>query len=230
MHSTSHPGLPSQDVRKSFANSETPGNRGIAHLLELYPNTPIFKNTPTEEQQNIEDGQKFKVDGASLMAVFSPGHTQDHMSFVLEEEDAMFTGDNVLGHGTAVYEDLRTYLASLESMKGNFTGRAYPGHGAVINNGPSKIAEYIRHRQERVDQVIQVLKSSKSSPGVEANGEPDEWSSMEIVKVIYKDVPENLHLPAHGGIMQILRKLEDENKVVEDLKSEKWRLKERAAL
>jgi hypothetical protein len=53
---------------------------------------------------------------------------------------------------------------------------------------------------------------------------------MEIVKVIYKDVPENLHLPANGGIMQILRRLEGEEKVVEDANSGRWSLKNRATL
>lgn len=204
---------------------------GIKHLLELSPDAIIYKNEPSDGQQDIQDGQSFQVDGASLRAVFSPGHTQDHMSLVLEEEDAMFTGDNVLGHGTAVFEDLLTYLQSLEKMRGQFWGRAYPGHGAVIEDGPSKILEYIRHRQQRENQVIQVLKSSKASGGAEVNvNEVDDWTSMEIVKIIYKDVPESLHIPANGGIVQILHKLEEEEKVVEDSKTGTWRLRNRAAL
>jgi glyoxylase-like metal-dependent hydrolase (beta-lactamase superfamily II) len=204
---------------------------GIKHLLKFSPSTIVYKNQPSDGQHDIEDGQKFQVDGASLRAVFSPGHTQDHMSLVLEEEDAMFTGDNVLGHGTAVFEDLLTYLQSLEKMRGCFRGRAYPGHGAVIEDGPSKLLEYIRHRQLRENQVIQVLKSSKTSPGVEADvNKVDDWTSMEIVKIIYKDVPENLHIPANGGIVQILQKLAEEEKAAEDSKTGRWRLRNRAAL
>ncbi|KAH8791649.1 metallo-beta-lactamase superfamily protein [Hyaloscypha finlandica] len=204
---------------------------GIKHLLEHSPDAIIYKHQPSDGQQDIQDGQRFQVDGASLRAVFSPGHTQDHMSLVLEEEDALFSGDNVLGTGTAVFEDLLTYLQSLEKMRGRFRGRAYPGHGAVIEDGPSKILEYIRHRQLRENQVIQVLKSSKSEPEVEANvNEADDWTSMEIVKIIYKDVPENLHIAANGGIIQILLKLEEEEKVVEDAKTGRWRLRNRAAL
>lgn len=204
---------------------------GVKHLQEFSPDTVIYKNQPNDGWVDIEDGQKFSVDGASLRAVFSPGHANDHMALVLEEEDAMFTGDNILGHGTAVFEDLLTYLKSLEKMRGTFRGRAYPGHGAVIEDGPSKILGYISHRQQREDQVIQVLKSSRSSPGTDAQGtEHDEWTSMEIVKIIYKDVPENLHLPANGGILQILRKLKEEEKVTSDEGAEKWRIRNRAAL
>jgi ribonuclease/clavin/mitogillin len=141
------------------------------------------------------------------------------MALILEEEDAMFTGDNVLGHGTAVFEDLTSYLTSLERMRSLFGGRAYPGHGAVIEDGKAKISDYIRHRQLREDQVVQVLKS---------RGDGEGWSSMEIVKVIYRDVPETLHLPAHGGIMQVLGKLDGEEKIEEV--DGKWRVKGRSAL
>jgi ribonuclease/clavin/mitogillin len=204
---------------------------GQKQLLELSPNTIIYKNSPSEGQLEITDGQTFHADGASLSAVFCPGHAQDHMAFVLEEEDAMFTGDNVLGHGTAVFEDLATYLNSLDQMRRKFLKRAYPGHGPVIEDGPSKILEYISHRKQREEQVIQVLKSSRSPPEVDAHGsEPDEWTSMEIVKIIYRDVPENLHLPANGGVIQILRKLEEEDRVAENPSTERWRVKDRAAL
>src|SRR5271155_4117736 len=85
------------------------------------------------------------------------------MALILEEEDAIFTGDNVLGQGTAVFEDLATYLNSLEKMKGMFSGRAYPGHGPVIDDGRAKIVEYIQHRQQREQQVIEVLSSPRPS-------------------------------------------------------------------
>ncbi|QSZ31336.1 hypothetical protein DSL72_000899 [Monilinia vaccinii-corymbosi] len=204
--------------------------KGVSHLLEYSPQTIIHKNRPDEVQTEIEDGQTFKVEGATLRAIHSPGHTQDHMALILEEEDAMFTGDNVLGHGTPVFEDLTTYLRSLEKMKGAFNGKAYPGHGAVIEDGPGKIREYIGHRKERESQVIQVLKSAKNKPGVAitSDEEADEWTSMEIVKIIYKDVPENLHVPANGGIIQILHKLQAGGKVVKE--QDRWKLKARAGL
>lgn len=203
--------------------------KGVSHLLEYSPKTTIYKNRPDEGQTNIEDDQRFSTKGATLRAIHSPGHAQDHMALILEEEDAMFTGDNVLGHGTAVFEDLATYLNSLEKIQGLFSGKAYPGHGAVIEDGPSKIGEYLRHRKERESQVIQVLNSAKNKPGVAISSyEADKWTSMEIVKIIYKDVPENLHVRANGGIVQILHKLQAEAKVVKE--QDRWKLNAQAAL
>jgi len=199
---------------------------GVPGLLEISPGTKIYKNQPNDGQLGINHGQKFAVEGATLRAYHCPGHTSDHMALVLEEEDAMFTGDNVLGHGTAVFEDLATYLSSLDGMQHQFSGRAYPGHGAVIEDGKGKIAEYIEHRRQRERQIIQVL---EQVPDSKEEG-PAEWSSMEIVKVVYKDVPENLHLPAESGLLQVLRKLERDGLVGLNPSSNRWWMKPGASL
>lgn len=198
---------------------------GIQHLLEISPSTKVYKNQPEEGQVEITDGQKFEVEGATLTAVHSPGHTVDHMVLLLREEDAMFTGDNVLGLGTAVFEDLSEYLSSLEKMKGLFSGRAYPGHGPPLADGPAKITEYIRHRRQREDQVVQTLRSKRAE--VEAS-ESNTWTPMELVKIIYSDVPETLHPAAAGGVTQILHKLQDEGKV--STEGGRWRLSSRSPL
>ncbi|KKZ67403.1 hypothetical protein EMCG_06931 [[Emmonsia] crescens] len=195
--------------------------RGVPDLLKICPDVEIHKNQPDADRQlNIEDGQLFKVEGATLRAYSTPGHTQDHMVFVLDEEDAMFTGDNVLGHGTSVFEDLEVYLSTLEKMQYCFSGRAYPGHGAVIKDGNAKIAEYIQHRQQREDEVLQVLtyglllSEIYGPPPPVKREELRSWTSMELVKVIYHDIPPNLHVPASHGVLQVLKKLEGKRKVV----------------
>ena len=174
---------------------------GVRDALQLQGCTDakVFKSqigteqekAPPTTQQNIENGQIFKTEGATLRAFHCPGHTVDHMALILEEEDAMFTGDNVLGHGTAVFEDLAAYMDSLERMQQQCSGRAYPGHGAVIEDGKAKIREYISHRREREEQVLGVMRGEPPRDG-------EGWKSMSMVKVIYKDYPEDLHGPGGG--------------------------------
>lgn len=195
---------------------------GIKDLLAFSADTKVFKNQPEDGQLEIADGQEFSVDGATLTAVHTPGHTVDHMVFVFEEEKTMFTADNVLGQGTAVFEDLSAYLASLDKMKGLFGGRAYPGHGPVIDDGPAKIREYISHRQQREDQITQTLRSVNDATGTAS------WEPMELVTLIYQDVPETLHLPARGGVVQVLYKLEKEGRASQQ--GGRWALSDRSAL
>jgi ribonuclease/clavin/mitogillin len=143
------------------------------------------------------------------------------MALILKEEDAMFTGDNVLGHGTAVFEDLPTYLQSLSAMSKEVNGRGYPGHGPVIDDCKAKIGEYIKHRETREKEVVEIL-----GRGAEGEG----LGSMELVRIIYQDVPENLHFAASRGVVQILEKLTGEGKVHFDEDANTWMLNRKAVL
>lgn len=67
---------------------------GLPDLLKLCPQAQVFKHQPDSDQADIHEGQVFSVDGATLTAFHTPGHTVDHMVFLLEEENAMFTGDS----------------------------------------------------------------------------------------------------------------------------------------
>lgn len=194
---------------------------GVKDILNFSPTPTIYKNHPGTGQINITDGQKFTVEGATLRAFHSPGHTTDHMALILEEEDAMFTGDNVLGHGTAVFEDLPTYIDTLEKMFLQVGGKGYPGHGAPIEDCKAKIREYINHRAMREKEVIEVLGRSDEGTGL---------TVMELVKIIYQDIPESLHLPASKGVLQILEKLEGEGKVHRNEETDTWILNRKAAL
>lgn len=182
---------------------------GIDDIRKLATQAEIFKCQPEGGQTAIEDGQIFKTEGATLRAFHSPGHTVDHMALILDEENAMFTGDNVLGHGTAVFEDLASYMDSLSRMQKQFSGRAYPGHGAVIDDGPAKISEYIAHRKKREQEAMEILRTPREDGS-------SSWHSMDMVKVIYKDYPEALHKPAEGSLLHVLNKLKAEGTVVDN--------------
>lgn len=210
---------------------------GVDDVMELYSSggpfeslahkPDVFKNTPGPGQRPLEDGDVFSVDGATLTAIHAPGHTSDHIVLRLAEEDALLTADAVLGHGTAVFEDLAKYLTTLQRMRSVFNGRAYPGHGALIEDGPAKIAEYIEHRKQREDQV---LKSLMSGGDPSANGgEPQVRTALDLVEMIYTETPKELHLAAMRGVVQILQKLEGEGRV-QRRGDDSWQLRTRSTL
>ncbi|KAI8394231.1 beta-lactamase-like protein [Radiomyces spectabilis] len=169
--------------------------------------------------QPMHHGQIFTADGVTLRVVYTPGHTKDHCTFWLEEEQSLFTADCVLGHGSAVFEDLSSYMDGLQQLRQLQPKKLYPGHGPVIENGVAKIDEYIQHRQYREQQVIHLMKTNRDR----------NWTVMDIVEELYKDYPPSLHLPAAGGIVLHLRKLQKDGLVrtacdvqMEDMRTKVW--------
>ena len=81
----------------------------------------------------IKDGQTFELEGVTLKAFHTPGHTTDSIILHLLEENAVFSADTILGEGTAVFEDLYDYMQSLERILSLKPSVIYPGHGPVIH-------------------------------------------------------------------------------------------------
>ncbi len=186
---------------------------GAPDLVAYNPSlsSRIYKNRPDNGQKNILDGQIFRVEGATIRAVHTPGHAADHMCFLMEEENALFTGDNVLGHGYSVVEDLGQYMESMTLMANLHCPLGYPAHGAVIENLPDKMREYIKHREFRVQQVFSILEECRTAAG-QGRG-PGGLTLHEIVTAMYGDVPDDIEKALAPFLNQVLWKLAEDRKV-----------------
>ncbi|RMF21022.1 MAG: beta-lactamase-like protein 2 [Deltaproteobacteria bacterium] len=154
----------------------------------------------------LTDGAELAVEGATLRALWTPGHARDHLCFYLPEEKAVFTGDNILGAGTTVIPadgDLGDYLRSLERLLELDLEVIYPAHGPAIRDPYEKIRDYIAHRRLREEQIIAALGEGRRLVA-------------DIVAAIYTDVPEFLHPAAAMSVEAHLRKLAGEGRAVED--------------
>ena len=74
---------------------------------------------------DLADGDRLTVAGLELAVVATPGHTSDSLSFLLVAENALLTGDTVLGHGTSVVAwpdgELAAYLGQVYAVPGTHT-------------------------------------------------------------------------------------------------------------
>lgn len=191
---------------------------GIPDLLAYRPefSDRIHKCDPDPYQKPIENGQVFRVDGATLRAVLTPGHSHDHMCFKLEEENALFTGDNVLGHGQSVFEDLSLYTRSLSEMTAQACDIGYPAHGDVIRSLPQKLREVVKRREFYERQTYQALACSQNTSSVQegAARKSGGLSIPELAETMYGRVdPEAYKWAVLPTVSGVLAKLAEDRKV-----------------
>lgn len=181
----------------------------------MYPHLvdDIYKNTPESGQQPIEDGQVFHVEGATIRAVHSPGHSHDHMCFILEEENAMFTGDNVLGHGTSAVEQLGPYMETLQKLRATRCKVGYPAHGAVIPDLSAKITGELTSKMRREKQCLVALGRIRSEK--QTTGQLRSVTVSELIDEIHGEQlnSEVRKMALEPFMDEVLRKLVEDGKV-----------------
>lgn len=157
--------------------------------------------------RTLREGDRVDGGGISLTVLETPGHASDHICLFLEGESALFSGDLILGEGTAVISppdgDLASYLASLNKVAALKPERLYPGHYPPRDDASSWIDWYISHRLERETQIMDCLVERP-------------LSVPEIVERVYASYPKEIHPVAERSVLAHLFKLEKEKKVTED--------------
>jgi glyoxylase-like metal-dependent hydrolase (beta-lactamase superfamily II) len=150
------------------------------------------------------DNDRVSFGGGELHVLHTPGHESGHCCFYEGQEKVLFSGDNILGYGTAVIHppdgNMTAYLKSLERLLEFSVDLILPGHGPLVGKPAAKIREYIEHRQMREQQVLQALRRGRTSIG-------------DITEMIYVDISAPLKRVAEFSVQAHLEKLIDEARV-----------------
>jgi len=166
--------------------------------------------------EGLGAGDVVSVDGLEVHVVATPGHTADSLSFVLPAEQAVLTGDTVLGRGTTVVAhpdgELGAYLSSLDRLHALASAQEiatiWPGHGPVIADALPALDHYIAHRRERLEQVRDALRSLHADARA---GVPLDHATIpaRVVAIVYADVDPVLWPAAELSVRAQLAYLQD---------------------
>ena len=120
--------------------------------------------------------------GCEIEVIATPGHTADSVSLYLRADQAVMTGDTVLGRGTTVIADdgsLADYLGSLDRLRALADAAdlrvLLPGHGPVLASPHAVLDFYITHRAERLAEIRAALAAG-------------DRTKAQIVARVYADV------------------------------------------
>lgn len=109
----------------------------------------------------LRDGESVAGADWTLTAMATPGHTSNHLCFALAQEQALFSGDHVMGWSTSVVSppdgDMTDYLASLERLLARDDAVYYPAHGEPIARPRRFVRHLLGHRKMREGQILRFL-------------------------------------------------------------------------
>ena len=191
------------------------------HVDHLPAAIPLCAQTGAQLRGHVDlpDVQHPVADGENafgpLTALATPGHTRESLCFWNPQERILFTGDLVAGTGTVVVDDqpgaLADYITSLERLIDLQPKTIYPGHGPLVTDAEAKLHEYLDHRRQRVQQVVDALASNGPS------------TVEQLVASIYTDVPANLVAMAARNVRANLDLLGAEKRV-QLTSGQRWQL------
>ena len=164
----------------------------------------------------LSDGEQVAGEGWTLEAVTTPGHTSNHLCFALLQENALFTGDHVMGWSTSVISppdgDMADYMRSMQRLLDRDDAVYYPAHGAPVPNPRRLVRGMMGHRKQREGQIIRFL---------ERNGVSE---IPAMVAEMYKGVDPRLHPAAGRSVLAHLIDL-DGRGVAAVTEDGRWRLR-----
>ncbi len=150
------------------------------------------------------NGDIIEGDGWTIECVYTPGHTSNHLCFALKEENALFTGDHVMGWSTSVIGppdgDMTAYMESLELLLERDEDIYWPTHGTCIKDVKTYVQAFIDHRLDREKQIIDCLKDGYTD-------------IVEMVPVMYTETDKSLYGAAARSVLAAMIRMIDTGQI-----------------
>jgi glyoxylase-like metal-dependent hydrolase (beta-lactamase superfamily II) len=181
---------------------EATGCELIGNLIVDEDQDPSFR-----PQRGFAHDEMLRTDEFTLRALLTPGHVENHICYLLEEEQLLFSGDHLMEGVTVVivppHGDMKDYLDSLQLLHSYPLAAIAPGHGSLMFDPHREIDAVIRHRLMREAKVVRVL------------GERGQGTLDTLTPPVYDDVDASRHPIARYSLWAHLLKLQRDGRVRE---------------
>lgn len=155
----------------------------------------------------LAEGDAVQGAGWTLTAIATPGHTSNHLAFALHEEQALFSGDHVMGWSTTVVAppdgDMGAFMASLEKLLTREDRLYYPAHGEPVENPQRYVRHLLGHRQLRERQIAGQLDQGVAEVPV-------------MVRALYAGINPQLERAAQASVLAHLLDMEKRGLVLRE--------------
>lgn len=170
---------------------------------------PMWQDPHFAPQRELQHGERLTLGpGCTLRVVHTPGHASNHLCYVLEEEQTLFTGDHVMQGSTVVINppdgNMAQYLAALQALLPENLPEPLqwlaPGHGYLVDQPQQVLRGLIAHRLRR---------HAKASAALQAAGSA---SLDDLLPAVYDDVPLRLRDMARRSLLAHVLMLQHEGR------------------
>ena len=165
---------------------------------------PLLAHPALSPDLVLMDGDRITGSGWTLEVMATPGHAPEHLAFALVEENALFSGDHVMGWSTSVISppegDMDAYLDSLDRALAAGFDTLWPTHGGPVTDPLPFLKAIKAHRLGRDEQVLKALAKGPSS-------------ALAMVPALYAAVDERLWPAAAQSLLAHLIRLERRGEV-----------------
>jgi glyoxylase-like metal-dependent hydrolase (beta-lactamase superfamily II) len=175
-----------------------------AHEFAKLADAPIraVSKTLCHKAKPLGGDEEIELDQLRLAVLTTPGHSADSVCFLLPADDALLTGDTILGQGSTVVAHpdgkLADYFETLGKLRAVIKEHGVrvvlPGHGPSREDPAALVEQYAVHREERLDQVRRAVAAGAAT-------------ADQIVDVVYGDVDEAVKFAARWSVLAQLEYL-----------------------
>ena len=172
-----------------------------------------FQDDTFDPASSFEHDDCLQCGELTIRALYTPGHVDNHLCFLVEEDGMLLTGDHIMQGSTVViippHGDMKDYIHSLRLLLDYPLKALGPGHGTIIDTPIEEIEGLVAHRLRRENKVVEVMARLRKG------------TLDTLTPAVYDDVDTSLHPIAQLSLLAHLIKLKKDGLVEEA--GDSWR-------